>query len=494
MSPREVAILALLAAIWGASFLFIKIGLSEMSPAMIAAWRVGLAAVFLGVLASRPSRGGLATNASVRQWRKFLVLAVFNAVIPYLLIAWGEQHITSGLAAIFNGTTPLFSFVLGYFAKEAKEGLGVGGIVGLVVGIAGVTVLVGSGSQGDIGGEAAVTAASASYAVAGNFAREAFRGQPILVPALGQNVMGSLLLIPVALVWFRPAAFPSARPLLSVLALGLAGTGFAYVLYYWLIAHAGPTRTLTVTYLLPVTALGYGAIFLGEPVGVREVAGLALILAGIAGISGYLKLSLRQRSKPGGRLLVKPGMENGAGSREPAAALGNPPAKGVLHRDHEGAGHIERPREQPDFVVIEVAEEWPRHLAAVHPWDRRGQLASDRRTALLSFGCLAGQPRGAAHERAHPQGARPHEQSPIDRIRMDFHLTRWGPTTSNPGAVAACRARPHRSRDSPCRRPDPQLPTVAVMGVDGARTQRRRPRREPDPAPTVPNGGVPDHR
>jgi drug/metabolite transporter (DMT)-like permease len=298
MTGREAAVLGLLAAIWGASFFLIKIALHDFSPILIAGFRVLLAAVFLLALASRGSQGGLQQNWTAGQWKKFLILAVFNAVIPYILIAWGEQHISSGLAAIFNATTPLFAFLYGYLlpGSASKENLGIGGLIGLLVGIAGVGLLVGGAGGGDLAGEVAVVVASASYAVAGHFARRAFQGQPVLVPALGQNVFAALLLVPVGLIFTWPAHWPNGEVVAAVLALGLGGTGLAYVLYYWLIANAGPTRTLTVTYLLPVTALIYGALLLGETIVWREVAGMLLILLGIAGTSGLLRRTARTDS------------------------------------------------------------------------------------------------------------------------------------------------------------------------------------------------------
>ncbi len=300
LTRRDAAVLALLAAIWGASFFLIKISLGDFSPVLIAGFRVALAAAFLLALGSRRSQGGLGQNWRSTQWKKFLVLAVFNAVIPYILIAWGEQHISSGLAAIFNATTPLFAFVYGYMlpGRGARENLGLSGLLGLLVGIAGVGLLVGDSTSGDLAGEIAVVVASASYAVAGHFARRAFQGQPVLVPALGQNLFAALLLLPVGLVFTWPSHWPSGGAVASILALGLGGTGLAYVLYYWLIAHAGPTRTLTVTYLLPLTALIYGAVLLGEPVVWRELAGMALILIGIAGTSGLL----RRKTEPAAAL------------------------------------------------------------------------------------------------------------------------------------------------------------------------------------------------
>lgn len=298
MTSRQVGVLLLLGAIWGASFLLIKIALEGMSPVLLAGWRVALAALFLGVLAVVETRRNRQRIWRPDQWRKFLVLAIFNAAIPYILIAMGEQHITSGLAAIFNSVTPLFSFVFGYMVGGRRENLGLGGILGLIVGIGGVVVLVGGGGQGDIGGELAVIVASASYAIAGTYARSAFEGQPILVPALGQNLTAALLLLPLGLVAFRPDRLPPYGPILAVLGLGLAGTGLAYVLYYWLIAKVGSTRTLTVTYLLPVTALVYGAIFLGEPTTWRELLGLALILTGVAGISGVFRRSQVDQERP----------------------------------------------------------------------------------------------------------------------------------------------------------------------------------------------------
>ncbi|HZT96382.1 MAG TPA: DMT family transporter [Chloroflexota bacterium] len=186
MTRRQIVVLVLLAMIWGASFLFIKLALREVSPLMIAAVRVALAAAFLAAVSGFPRQGGLSTNFKPALWRSYGVMAVFNALIPYILIAWGEQRISSGLAAIFNATTPLFAFLIGFKlgGRDFRRTLGLTGVAGLVVGILGVGVLVGWASSGDLLGEAAVVVASASYAVAGSYARSVFQGQPVLVPAL----------------------------------------------------------------------------------------------------------------------------------------------------------------------------------------------------------------------------------------------------------------------------------------------------------------------
>lgn len=291
MAPVDLLLLLGLGLLWGASFMFIKVVVLEMSPVALAAFRLGLGSAGLLLFTWR-SAPGLRSSLGPS-----LVLSLFGAVIPYLLIAWGELHITSGGAAILNATSPLFSAVLSRWSAfwTTEERLGAGGGLGLLLGLAGVAVLVGgstgfqlfaAGGAWELLGFLAVLAASASYAVGGLYARRAFVGQPFTVPALGQNLVGAVALLPVALTFSRPAAWPSPAALASLLCLGLGGTALAYLLYYRLISRVGATRTLSVTYLLPATALVYGAVLLGEQVTIAMLLGLGLILTGVALVTG----------------------------------------------------------------------------------------------------------------------------------------------------------------------------------------------------------------
>ena len=310
MGLSNLLLLFALSAIWGASFMFIKIAVQEVAPLFLVALRVGLGAAGLVVFAVAtglrfPPLTGVTSGRPV--WASCLLLAFFGAVLPYSLINWGELHITSGAAAILNATSPLFSAVfsykLGLWGKE--EELTGGRAAGLALGVVGVAVLVGGSESAqligegggllELGGYLALLGASASYAVGALSARLAFAGQPPLVPALAQNIGGLLLVAPFAVLLAWPSAIPSPLAVGAVLALGLVGTAFAYIIYYHLLGKVGATRTLSVTYLLPLTALVYSALLLKEPLPLSMLAGLALILAGVALTTGTVRLPVRAR-------------------------------------------------------------------------------------------------------------------------------------------------------------------------------------------------------
>lgn len=296
MRGVDLSLLFGLAAMWGASFLFIKVAVLEMSPLMLVSIRLVLASLTL-LLVQRmlglAQRSRLPAPPVRELWKGYLWVAVFNAIIPYTLIAWGEKYIASGTASILNASTPLFTALL--------AGLAVGGAsvaeqptrartVGLLIGFAGVAVLmVGSGADVSIGtgwlallGQAAVLVASLAYGIGGLYARRFFAGVPPILPATWQNIFGAVILLPFALVLTPLERIPSLQATASVAVLGIVGTAIALVLYYELLARVGATRTVMVTYLLPVMALMYGAVLLDERPGPYGIAGLILVLSGIA--------------------------------------------------------------------------------------------------------------------------------------------------------------------------------------------------------------------
>jgi drug/metabolite transporter (DMT)-like permease len=285
---RNLGVLVLLGAVWGASFLFIKIGVSELAPVSLVALRVGTAALLLlGILFAR----GLRLPRSWRLWGHFAFTGLVGLVVPYMLITWGEQSIPSGMAAILNATTPLFTLLLAYVwtREEALSGLR---LLGVAIGFAGVVVAVGvedlNLSNASTQGQLAVLVAAAAYGVSGVYSRRAFRGLPPLLPAAGQMLTAALMISPFALA-MHGFPTPSARVWAAVLALAVLGTAFAYVLLYWLIARLGATRSSMVTYLLPPFALLYGALFLGEPIAPNALAGLALVVLGILLANGVVR-------------------------------------------------------------------------------------------------------------------------------------------------------------------------------------------------------------
>jgi drug/metabolite transporter (DMT)-like permease len=296
MPTRYLGVLLLLGAVWGASFLFIKVGVQEMAPETLVALRLAIASVILlGVLYAR----GLRLPGSWRIWADFLFLGVVGLIFPYLLITWSEQSIPSGMAAILNATTPLFSVLAAYLwtREERLSGLR---LLGVALGFAGVVVAVGIEdldlSRADTQAQLAVLAAAACYAVSGIYGRRAFRGMPALVPATGQMLAGAVLITPYALVVRGiPVPLPSATALWAVVALAVLGTAAAYILLYWVMERIGATRTSMVTYLLPPFALVYGALFLEERIGLNALAGLVLVVIGILLANGVLRLPLASR-------------------------------------------------------------------------------------------------------------------------------------------------------------------------------------------------------
>lgn len=297
MKSRDIALLLALAAVWGASFMFIKVILREMTPLTLVGCRVGLGA--LGLLAYYAVQRGWARGRADAPipWRRLLgpalILGLSNVVVPYLAITWGETYISSGDAAILNATTPLFTTVLVALLGQrvSHEQTTAAKLVGVVIGFVGVLVLVaGSAVQAGVNatdgwlGHGAVLIAGFSYAAASLYARRAFAGQPAIIAALFQTGGAAVMLLP--LTFLTPPGPLSLAGWAALLALGLGGTAIAYLIYFQLLANVGATRTVIVTYLLPVTALLYGALLLGEPLRPLALAGLALVLLGIAVTGG----------------------------------------------------------------------------------------------------------------------------------------------------------------------------------------------------------------
>lgn len=299
MKGRDLGLLLALGAMWGSSFLFIKVAVDEVSPAFIVACRLFFAvltllaaAPFLARLSGRAGETALLRDVA-RLWRPLLVLGFFNAALPFLVISWGTQFLPSGTAAILNSTVPLFTALLaGLLPFFADERLGLVGAAGILVGLLGVGVLAGGFGDLDAGFASALVAAGAillgsvSYAIGALFARWMTVGVPVTVSAVGQNLGGLVLILPLAL-FSTPTELPGPIIVGSLVGLGAIGTGFSLLIYFRLIENVGATRTATVTYLVPVWALFYGALLLGEEITARAVLGLALILLGVAGISGF---------------------------------------------------------------------------------------------------------------------------------------------------------------------------------------------------------------
>jgi drug/metabolite transporter (DMT)-like permease len=289
-----VWMLSFLAAVWGASYLFIKVAVDELEPTAMTFFRLALAAALLVpfLLAQLGARRGL--EELRRAWRPGLALGVVNAALPFTLIAWGEKHIDSGVAAIANSTVPLFVVLLAMRFRPSERATGAR-LVGVLIGFAGVAVLAGGQPEGGwwaVAGTLAVVVASLSYAIGQLYgqARTAETRGPVLATAA--VLAGTLVLLPFAIVQL-PARVPSGEAVASVAALSILGTALAQLVLFRMLRLHGSARTSLVTYLLPVTALFYGAVLLDEPVTAAVLVGLALILLGVALGSGALRLTRR---------------------------------------------------------------------------------------------------------------------------------------------------------------------------------------------------------
>lgn len=275
-------ILLLLGAIWGASYFFIKVGGAEIPPFTFVAGRTLIAAVALIVLLI------VRREPLPRTRRDYLVLiamGIFNSVIPYTAITWGETHISSGLASILTAAMPLFTVIYAHYWTE-DERLTLPKVAGIALGFVGVVILflpdLRSGIQMEFWGELAVVVAAASYGLATLIAHKYIGGVSHVVASTGQLATAALFMLPLSLAFDQPLSLrPSLNALAALVTLALVGTAFAYILYYWLIEHTGATRTALVTYLIPITGVMWGALLLGEPIELEVLAGLVLIIAGV---------------------------------------------------------------------------------------------------------------------------------------------------------------------------------------------------------------------
>jgi drug/metabolite transporter (DMT)-like permease len=289
MGPTEWALLILLSLLWGGSFFFAEVALQELPPLSVVFARVAIGALALLVLVHGL---GLRLPRQFPLWRAFFVMGALNNAIPFTLIVWGQTAITGGLAAILNATTPLFTVVLAHRLTR-DERMTPAKLAGVVIGFFGVAIMIGpqavEGRSNFVLAELAVLGAALSYACAGIYGRR-FREVPPLVTAAGQVTASSVMLCPLVLAVDQPwaLALPGPAVLGALLGLGLLCTTAAYVIYFRILATAGATNLLLVTFLIPVSAILLGALVLGERLTVGQLAGMAVIALGLAAIDSRL--------------------------------------------------------------------------------------------------------------------------------------------------------------------------------------------------------------
>jgi drug/metabolite transporter (DMT)-like permease len=298
MGPRTWAILVALSVLWGGTFFFVEIAVKELPPFTIVAVRVGLAAIALWAVVAVM---GIRVWWPRRVWAAFFGMGVLNNAVPFTLLVWGQTQIASGLASILNATTPLFG-VLVAGVVLADERLTPSKAIGAAVGFAGAVVMIGptvlEGLGENVLAQLACLGAALSYAFAGVFGRRfSKKGIDPVMTATGQVTASAIVLIPVALIVDRPwaLAMPGAVTVTSVIALALASTALAYILYFRILASSGATNILLVTFLVPVSAIVLGTFILGERLEAVHFAGMALIGLGLATIDGRLWRRLVRR-------------------------------------------------------------------------------------------------------------------------------------------------------------------------------------------------------
>jgi drug/metabolite transporter (DMT)-like permease len=299
VSRAYAPLLLSLAAIWGASYLFIKVAVRDLEPTVMITLRLLIAATLLiAFLAAR-----IGTREALVQirgaWREGLIFGVLNGALPFTLIAWGEKHIDSGVAAIANASVPIFVALLAMKFKPSERSTGLK-LVGIVLGLLGVAVLAGAGPEGgwwSVAGTLAVVVASISYASGGLYGQHAVAKVPGPVIAAASMLYGGLVLLPFGLAQL-PEHVPGWKAIGSLLGLSIAGTAVAQLILFRMLRLFGAARLSLVTYLLPVTALIYGALILDEPLRASALGGLALILGGVALGSGAWWPSRRAIPEP----------------------------------------------------------------------------------------------------------------------------------------------------------------------------------------------------
>jgi drug/metabolite transporter (DMT)-like permease len=291
---RPIVILVLLALIWGASFMLIKIADRQLAPATLVLGRLGSATVLLAAIAV-VRLGSRATLAELRgAWRWLVVVALVNTAVPFWLLSWGETRLDSGLASIIQGAVPIFNALLafGFFREARVAGLR---LLGLAIGFVGVALLVGAQPQGKLLAALAVVAMALCYAIGTLLAGRHLGQTPPLVVAIASTGVSTLAASPAGIVQ-APSGMWRGETIMAILVLGFVGTAIAYVLFFALIQRAGANYATLVTYLVPPIALAYGAIFLGERFGAAAFGGLVLILGGVALATGAVRLaSFRER-------------------------------------------------------------------------------------------------------------------------------------------------------------------------------------------------------
>jgi drug/metabolite transporter (DMT)-like permease len=331
MNSLEWAMLLALSVLWGGSFFFTGIAVKELPPFTIVVLRVGVAAVILNIVVRAM---GLAMPRQGHVWAAFFGMGFLNNAVPFTLFVWGQTHIASGLASILNATTPLFTVIVAHLFTT-DERLTANRLAGVLIGLVGVAVMIGRQAFTGLGPEAlgtdtlaelACLGAALSYGFAGVYGRRFKRiGVAPMLTATGQVTASAVMLAPVALFaehpWTLPT--PSLSVILAILGIAALSTALAYVLYFRILATAGATNLVLVTFLIPVSALILGTFVLHEKLVGAQLLGMAMIGLGLAAIDGRLPRLLREAVRPGPAPALPP-IEHGTAGVPPALETERP--------------------------------------------------------------------------------------------------------------------------------------------------------------------------
>jgi len=294
LGASEWAMLVVLSLLWGGTFFFVAVAVPEVPPLTLVLARVALASVVLVIYVRLI---GERLPGDMKTWLVLAALGFGNSVVPFSLIFWSQTQISSGLASILNATTPLFSVSFAHWLSR-EERLTPARLAGAFIGLGGVAILMGGAALDGTGlallAQAASLTAAATYALMGFFIRQ-FASTPPPVTAAGQLICASLFMLPLSLLVDRPwtLPMPSAAALGSIVALALLSTALGYLLFFRILAAAGATNIMLVTFLIPVSASLLGVVVLGEVIELRHIAGMALIAAGLAAIDGRVLKAIR---------------------------------------------------------------------------------------------------------------------------------------------------------------------------------------------------------
>jgi drug/metabolite transporter (DMT)-like permease len=301
MKGRDAIMLVALAATWGLSFVFIRIASPELGPFLLVELRVGIAALVIGLLVAL--RGARSSELPPLRTapRAYLTLAILNAVVPFTLISAAELILPASVASIVNATVPLFTAVLS--AVWLTERLTASRSLGLILGFGGVVLLVGGGSL-PIGlwallAVGASLTGAVSYAIGAVYTKRTFPGSSPLALTLGQELLAAAILLPVAVATV-PGAHWGTAAVASAVGLAVFSTALAYLAYFDLIRRIGPTRSTSVTFLVPLFGIAWSRLLLGEPIDASLLLGLALILLGVGLVTGAGATTPDDRETSGG--------------------------------------------------------------------------------------------------------------------------------------------------------------------------------------------------